>query len=81
MKRIPIASTFGRLYVSMVCVILDLAKLARLESNSMSNPRRKHLEAVKWVKCILSYGLLQRWMKNDGKQIVKIVQWFLIWDL
>ena len=54
MKMIPIASILGSLYVSMVCVVPNLANLARLKGVSMSDPKREHFEAVKWDKDTLS---------------------------
>ncbi|GJV14657.1 putative RNA-directed DNA polymerase [Tanacetum coccineum] len=49
MDRVPYASTVGSLMYAMVCTRPDLAHAIGVVSRFLSNPGKKHLEAVKWI--------------------------------
>ena len=49
MSRVPYASVMGSLMYVMVCIRPDLAYAVSTVSQFMSNPRKQHWEAVKWV--------------------------------
>ncbi|GJT46799.1 retrovirus-related pol polyprotein from transposon TNT 1-94 [Tanacetum coccineum] len=48
MDRVPYASAVGSLMYAMVCTRLDLAHVVGVISRFLSNPGKKHWEAVKW---------------------------------
>ncbi|GJY59608.1 hypothetical protein Tco_0459500 [Tanacetum coccineum] len=49
MDRVPYASAVGSLMYVMVCTRLDLAHAIGVVSRFLSNPGKKHWEAVKWI--------------------------------
>ncbi|GJX69857.1 putative RNA-directed DNA polymerase [Tanacetum coccineum] len=49
MDRFPYASTVGSLMYAMVCTRPDLAHGVGVVSRFLSNPGKKHWEAVKWI--------------------------------
>ncbi|KAL9256703.1 Retrovirus-related Pol polyprotein from transposon TNT 1-94-like protein [Drosera capensis] len=49
MARVPYASAVGSLMYAMVCTRPDIAHAVGVISKFMSNPGRKHWEAVKWL--------------------------------
>nr|KYP55918.1 Retrovirus-related Pol polyprotein from transposon TNT 1-94 [Cajanus cajan] len=53
MAKVPYAYIIGSLMYPMVCTRLDIAHAVRVVSRFVSNPRRKHWEAVKWLLCYL----------------------------
>lgn len=64
MERISYASAVGSLMYAMVCTRLDIAHAVGVVSRFLSNPGRKHWNAVKWImrylrgtsKLSLSFG-------------------------
>jgi transposase InsO family protein len=49
MDRVPYASAVGSLMYAMVCTRPDIAHAVGVVSRFMSNPGKKHWEAVKWI--------------------------------
>jgi hypothetical protein len=49
MSKVPYASTIGSLMYAMVCTRSDIAHAVGVVSRYMSNPRKQHWEAVKWI--------------------------------
>ncbi|GKC29552.1 hypothetical protein Tco_1036846, partial [Tanacetum coccineum] len=49
MDRVPYASAVGSLMYAMVCTRPDLAYAVGVVSRFLSNPGKKHWEAVKWI--------------------------------
>ncbi|GJU82987.1 retrovirus-related pol polyprotein from transposon TNT 1-94 [Tanacetum coccineum] len=49
MDRVPYASAVGILMYAMVCTKPDLAHAVGVVSRFLSNPGKKHWEAVKWI--------------------------------
>nr|GEX83882.1 retrovirus-related Pol polyprotein from transposon TNT 1-94 [Tanacetum cinerariifolium] len=49
MNRVPYASAIGSLMYAMVCTRPDLAHAVGVVSRFLSNPGKKHWEAVKWI--------------------------------
>ena len=49
MAKVPYASTIGSLMYAMVCTRLDIAYAVKVVSRHMSNPRKQHWEAAKWI--------------------------------
>ncbi|KAL1198468.1 Retrovirus-related Pol polyprotein from transposon TNT 1-94 [Cardamine amara subsp. amara] len=49
MAQVPYASAVGYLTYAMVCTRPDLAQAVSQVSKYMSNPRKQHWEAVKWI--------------------------------
>ncbi|GJW82873.1 putative RNA-directed DNA polymerase [Tanacetum coccineum] len=49
MDRVPYASAVGSLMYAMVCTRPDLAHAVGVVSRFLSNPGKKHWEAVKWI--------------------------------
>ncbi|GJR57192.1 hypothetical protein Tco_1499354, partial [Tanacetum coccineum] len=49
MDRVPYASAVGSLMYVMVCTRPDLAHAVGVVSRFLSNPGKKHWEAVKWI--------------------------------
>ncbi|GKG39208.1 hypothetical protein Tco_0463353, partial [Tanacetum coccineum] len=49
MDRVPYASAVGSLIYAMVCTRPDLAHAVGVVSRFLSNPGKKHWEAVKWI--------------------------------
>nr|GEW31659.1 retrovirus-related Pol polyprotein from transposon TNT 1-94 [Tanacetum cinerariifolium] len=49
MDRVSYASVVGSLMYAMVCTRLDLAHAVGVVSRFLSNPGKKHWEAVKWI--------------------------------
>ncbi|GJY00148.1 putative RNA-directed DNA polymerase [Tanacetum coccineum] len=49
MDRVPYASAVGSLMYDMVCTRPDLAHAVGVVSRFLSNPGKKHWEAVKWI--------------------------------
>ena len=49
MDKVPYASAVGSLMYAMVCTRPDLAHAVGVVSRFLSNPSRKHWEAVKWI--------------------------------
>ncbi|GLU00920.1 hypothetical protein SLE2022_182550 [Rubroshorea leprosula] len=49
MHRIPYASAMDSLMYAMVCARLDIAHEVGLVSHFLSNPRREHWNAMKWI--------------------------------
>ena len=49
MRRVPYASAVGSLMYAMVCTRPDIAYAVGVVSRFLSNPRRQHWEAVKWI--------------------------------
>ncbi|GKB70666.1 retrovirus-related pol polyprotein from transposon TNT 1-94, partial [Tanacetum coccineum] len=49
MDRVPYASAIGSLMYVMVCTRPDLAHAVGVVSRFLSNPGKKHREAVKWI--------------------------------
>ncbi|GKE83917.1 putative RNA-directed DNA polymerase, partial [Tanacetum coccineum] len=49
MDRLPYASAVGSLMYAMVCTRPDLAHAVGVVSRFLSNPGKKHWEAVKWI--------------------------------
>ena len=62
MSKISYASAVGCLMYAMVCTILDLAQVVSVVSTFLSNPRRSHWDAVKWIFSYLrgttNYGIM-----------------------
>lgn len=64
MKGVPYSSAVGSLMYAMVCTRPDIAHAVGVVSRYLSNPGRKHWEAVKWIlrylkgtsKLCLCYG-------------------------
>ena len=64
MEAIPYSSAVGSLMYAMVCTRPDIAHAMGIVSRFLSNPRKKHGEAVKWIlrylkgttKTCLCYG-------------------------
>ncbi|GKF16071.1 putative RNA-directed DNA polymerase, partial [Tanacetum coccineum] len=49
MDKVPYASAVGSLMYAMVCTRSDLAHAVGVVSRFLSNPGKKHWEAVKWI--------------------------------
>lgn len=49
MKKVSYASTVGSLMYAMVCTRSDIAHAVGVVSRFLSNPRREHWNAVKWI--------------------------------
>nr|GFA55234.1 retrovirus-related Pol polyprotein from transposon TNT 1-94 [Tanacetum cinerariifolium] len=49
MDRVPYASVVGSLMYAMVCTRPDLAHVVSVVCRFLSNPGKKHWEAVKWI--------------------------------
>ena len=49
MKNVPYASAVGCLMYAMICTRPDLAQALSVVSKYMSNPGKRHWEAVKWI--------------------------------
>uniref|UniRef100_A0A2N9ECD3 thiamine diphosphokinase n=1 Tax=Fagus sylvatica TaxID=28930 RepID=A0A2N9ECD3_FAGSY len=49
MSKVPYASAIGSLMYAMVCTRPDIAYAVGVVSRYMSNPRKQHWEAVKWI--------------------------------
>ena len=49
MRKIPYASAVGSLMYAMVCTRQYIAHLVGFVSIFLSNPRKQHWEAVKWI--------------------------------
>ena len=49
MDRVPYASAVGSLMYAMVCTRPDIAHAVGVVSRFLSNPGKKHWEAVKWI--------------------------------
>lgn len=49
MANVPYASAVGSLMYAMVCTRPDLAHAVSVVSRFMSNPEKKHWQAVKWI--------------------------------
>nr|GFC12572.1 retrovirus-related Pol polyprotein from transposon TNT 1-94 [Tanacetum cinerariifolium] len=49
MDRVPYASAVGSLMYAMVCTRPDLAHVVGVVNRFLSNPGKKHWEAVKWI--------------------------------
>jgi hypothetical protein len=49
MSKVPYASAIGSLMYTMVCTRPDIAHAVGVVSRYMSNPRKQHWEAVKWI--------------------------------
>ncbi|XP_047331295.1 uncharacterized protein LOC124934840 [Impatiens glandulifera] len=49
MDKVPYASAVGILMYAMVCTRPDIAHAVGVVSRFLSNPGRKHWEAVKWI--------------------------------
>jgi hypothetical protein len=49
MQNVPYASAVGSLMFAMVCTQPDIAQTVSTVSKFMSNPRRPHWEAMKWI--------------------------------
>ena len=49
MSRVPYASVVGSLVYAMVCTRPDLAYAVSIVNQFMSNSRKQHWEAMKWV--------------------------------
>ena len=49
MKKVPYASAVGSLMYAMVCTRPDIAHAVGLVSRFLSNPGKKHWQAVKWI--------------------------------
>ena len=49
MKKVPYASAVGSLMYAMVCTRLDIAHAVGVVSQYLSNPRKEHWNAVKWI--------------------------------
>nr|KYP73799.1 Retrovirus-related Pol polyprotein from transposon TNT 1-94 [Cajanus cajan] len=56
--KVPYASAVGSLMYAMVCTRPDIAYAVRVVSRFMSNPGKKHWEAIKW---------LLRYLKSTSK--------------
>ena len=61
MSKVPYANAIGSVMYSMICTRPNLAFALSLISRFMSNPRREHWNAVKWVlryiKATTCFGL------------------------
>ncbi|GJW37504.1 retrovirus-related pol polyprotein from transposon TNT 1-94 [Tanacetum coccineum] len=53
MAKVPHASAVDSVMYTMVCTRLEIAHAVGVVSRFMSNPRREHWEAVKWLLCYL----------------------------
>jgi transposase InsO family protein len=69
MQKTPYASAIGSLMYAMVCTRPDIAHAVGVVSRFMSNPGRKHWEAVKWVLRYLRSTTDQA-LCFEGKEIV-----------
>ncbi|GAA0142232.1 hypothetical protein LIER_03180 [Lithospermum erythrorhizon] len=49
MENVPYASAIGSLMYAMLCTRPDIAYSVRLVSRFLSQPRKQHWEAVKWI--------------------------------
>ena len=49
MAKVPYASAIESLMYAMVCTISDIAHAVGVVSKFMSNPKKAHWEAVKWI--------------------------------
>ncbi|KAJ0939366.1 putative RNA-directed DNA polymerase [Helianthus annuus] len=49
MDKVPYASAVGSLMYAMVCIRPDIAHAIGVDSRFLSNPGKKHWEAVKWI--------------------------------
>ncbi|KAJ4728518.1 Retrovirus-related Pol polyprotein from transposon TNT 1-94 [Melia azedarach] len=49
MEKVPYASAVGSLMYAMVCTRPDIAHAVGVVSRFLSNPRREHWNAVKWI--------------------------------
>ena len=49
MAKVPYASTISSLMYAMVCTRPNIAHAMRVVSRYISNPRKQHWEAVKWI--------------------------------
>jgi hypothetical protein len=49
MSKVPYASAIESLMYAMVCTRPDIAHGVLVVSRYMSNPRKQHWEAVKWI--------------------------------
>ena len=69
MSKFPLASTVGCLMYAMVCIRPDLAQTISMLSKFLSNPRRLHWDAVKWIfrylRGIVDYDIMFRRQQSD----------------
>jgi hypothetical protein len=49
MSKVPYISAIGSLMYTMVCTRPDIVHVVGVVSRYMGNPRKQHLEAVKWI--------------------------------
>ncbi|WMV36884.1 hypothetical protein MTR67_030269 [Solanum verrucosum] len=75
MSKVPYASTVGSIMYAMVCTHPDIAQSVSLVSRYMTNPGKKHWEAVKWIlrylKGASDVGLTFR--KSEGISVLGYV--------
>ncbi|WKA01240.1 hypothetical protein VitviT2T_019529 [Vitis vinifera] len=69
MSKVPYASAVGCLMNVMVCTRLDLVHVVSVVSKFLSNPRRMHWDAVKWIFRYLrgttDYGIMFNKQQSD----------------
>ena len=49
MSKVPYSSVVGNLMHAMVCTRPDIAHAVRVVSRFLSNPRKEHWAALKWI--------------------------------
>ena len=70
MRRVPYASAVGSLMYVMVCTRPDIAYAVGVASRFLSNPRRHHWEAVKWIMRYLRYTSNLKITFGSGKPVL-----------
>ncbi|RVW22327.1 Retrovirus-related Pol polyprotein from transposon TNT 1-94 [Vitis vinifera] len=70
MRRVPYASAVGSLMYAMVCTRPDIAYAVGVVSRFLSNPRRHHWEAVKWIMRYLRGTSKLKLTFGSGKPIL-----------
>ena len=70
MSRVPYASAIGSLMYAMVCTRPDIAHAVGVVSHFLSNPGRKHWDAVKWIMRYLRGTFDLRLTFGNGKPVL-----------
>ncbi|KAF9672659.1 hypothetical protein SADUNF_Sadunf11G0066100 [Salix dunnii] len=78
MNKVPYASAVGSLMYAMICTRPDISHAVGVVSRYMSNPRKQHWEAVKWILRYLK-GSTETCLCFSGKDLV--VQGYVDADL
>lgn len=67
MERVPYASAVGSLMYAMVYTRPDLAYVVSIVSRFISNPRKEHWLALKWILRYIK-GTLRKGLRYGGKE-------------